>query len=405
MKRNLYSLAALLVFALLFWASSTPEKLSKTLNTYEDVVKKESEPVTVSYKLPIIKPTGKTTQEQIKGSTSIAISIIPFEASRNTKSSKSIFYADPSKPGYDIFEVTNTPEYIVTPEVIRFKMKVSNSNEDVPLELSKITFALFIDGTVWDFPEKYEKTWEKGLVSSVSPKEFIIDGPQLAGLYSAKDIMLNLSGVPTDYDKGGYVTKKEKFVWYFNSSVQEVSKEEKKSYTYETKLIESKRCDKCSGTGTDPQLYQCSTCKGKGTTVNIFDGKTYKCSTCSGTGVVHVSCPDCGGRGTLYFPKSHLPAVTKSVSWDGSYVKIKTLPANASIKLIVPETGQYKVNTGYNGSYPWYCTYGKSCPIIVEYNGKEIKVLPFTSNGKASKTITVDFTKGNPVVTGGTKVE
>lgn len=405
MKRNLYSLATLLMFAFLFWASSTPEKLSKTLDTYEDVVKKESEPVTVSYKLPIIKPTGKTTQEQIKGSTSIAISIIPFEASRNIKSSKSVFYADPSKPGYDIFEVSNTPEYIVTPEVIRFKMKVSNSNEDVPLELSKITFALFIDGTVWDFPEKYEKTWEKGLVSSVSPKEFIIDGPQLAGLYSAKDIMLNLSGVPTDYDKGGYVTKKEKFVWYFNSSVQEVTKEEKISYTYETKLIESKRCDKCSGTGTDPQAYRCSNCKGTGTYVSLINGKTYECPDCSGKGIVHHSCNDCGGRGTLSFPKSKRPAVTNSVVWNGLFVTIKTKPANTTIKIIDPETGQYKDEFSKYGYYYWYCTSGRSCPIIVEYDGKAIKILPYTSSGKESKTINVDFTKGTPVVTGGTKVD
>ena len=404
MKKNLYSLAALLLFAFLFWASSSPERLSKTLNTYEEVVKKESKPVTVSYKLPIIKPTGKTTQEQIKGSTSIAISIIPFEASRNMKSSKSIFSADPSKPGYDIFEVSNTPEYIVTPEVIRFKMKVSNSNEDVPLELSKITFALFIDGTVWDFPEKYEKTWEKGLVSSVSPKEFIIDGPQLAGLYSAKDIMLNLSGVPTDYDKGGYVTKKEKFVWYFNSSIQEVSKEEKITYNYETKLIESKRCDKCSGTGTDPTAYKCSTCAGNGK-VKGYDGKIYTCSKCDGTGIVHYSCPDCGGKGTLYFPKSQLPQITKSVLWRGLYLNVKTIPAGATIKTMSPESGQY-VDANYTTpcKVGWYCTSSKSCPLIITLNGTEVKVMPYTDKGKQTTDILVDFTKGSPIVKKGTKV-
>ena len=85
-------------------------------------------------------------------------------------------------------------------------MKVSNANVDMPLRLSDFTFALFIDGTSWDLPEKYEKTWEKGMVSSVSPKEYIIDGPQLSGLSSAKVVLLTLSGVPTAFNDEGQGT-------------------------------------------------------------------------------------------------------------------------------------------------------------------------------------------------------
>ena len=123
---------------------------------------------------------------------------------------------------------------------------------------------------------------------------------------------------------------------------------------------------------------------------------------------MHVSCPDCGGRGTLYFPKSHLPAVTKSVDWSGHYVKIKTIPSSVSVKIIDPETGEYRDSKwayAFTDTYHWYCTSGKSCPIIFEFNGKEVKVLPYDSKGKDSKGITVNFTSGNPVVTGGTKVD
>jgi hypothetical protein len=272
------------------------------------------------------------------------------------------------------------------------------------LKVRETALLLQIDGVTVHIPEASLTDWYAGMIIKNGEFNYKIKVPEFNSLLNAKLVYLFINDVPTIMDEGGNIKKRENFEWYFECKKQTVQKQAQKTYTYETKLIESKQCDKCRGTGTDPTAYKCSTCAGNGK-VKGYDGKIYTCSKCDGTGIVHYSCPDCGGKGTLYFPKSQLPAITKSVDWDGSYVKIKTLPANASIKLIVPETGQYKVNTGYNGSYPWYCTYGKSCPIIVEYNGKEIKVLPFTSNGKASKTITVDFTKGNPVVTGGTKVD
>jgi len=402
-KKNFYSVMTLVVFALLFWASTSVKKVSTTEKTYSDT-KKEDENITVSYKLPVIKPTGKTTQTQIKGSTTISISIVPFEASRSVKQNRTVGYADPTKPGYDIYEVTNIPYYAVSPEAIRFKMRISNSNEDVPLELSKITFALFIDGTVWDFPEKYEKTWEKGLVSSVSPKEYIIDGPQLAGLYSAKEIMLNLSGVPTDYDKGGYVTQKEKFVWYFQSQMEDVQKDEKKTYTYETTLIEKKACAKCSGTGTDPQRYKCSTCDGKGAYVNVYDKKTYKCSKCDGSGIVYIKCGNCGGGGVLSYPKSEEAPLKSSVTWTGWSVNVKTNPPGAKVSMVDTKTGEYKSVGMSNLQSYWYSSNAKSYPIIIEYQGKSVKVLPYNPTGKEMSEIVVDFLSGAPIVKKGTKV-
>jgi len=403
-KKNFYSAATLMVFAFLFWASAPVQKISTVEKTYHET-KKQDESITVSYKLPIIKPTGKTTQEQTKGSTTFNISVIPFEASRKIKQNSTVAYADANKPGFDIFEVENVPYYSVSPEKIRFKLRVSNSNEDIPLELSKITFAIFMDGTYWDFPEQYERTWEKGLVSSVSPKEYIIDGPPLNQLYSSKEIMINLSGVPTGYDKGGYVTTKEKFVWYFQCDMNDIKKDEMKTYTYETSLVETRKCAKCSGTGTDPQPYKCSTCKGNGRYVSLFDGKTYKCSKCDGSGVVYYKCENCSGKGITYHPKSQEAPIKSSVTWNGWQVDVKSIPSGATIKGMNTTTGQYG---SYRCTTPckidWYCTSGKSCPIIVEYNGQSVKVMPYKQNGKESGAIAVDFTSGTPVVTKGKKV-
>ena len=64
--KNLFSLMTLVFFVFLFWASSTPEKISKTFNTYEDVKPKTDEPVTLTYDMPIIQPSSETKQTQIK---------------------------------------------------------------------------------------------------------------------------------------------------------------------------------------------------------------------------------------------------------------------------------------------------------------------------------------------------
>jgi RecJ-like exonuclease len=217
---------------------------------------------------------------------------------------------------------------------------------------------------------------------------------------------LFINDVPTIMDEGGNIKKRENFEWYFECKTQTVRKEDKKTYTYETKLIETKRCDKCSGTGTDPQIYKCSSCNGTGQTKNMFDGKMYTCYTCKGNGTVRYKCPDCGGAGTFSFPKSQPPRVKESVTWSGYPVDIKTIPSGASVKIIGINSGEYFAAGTTPSIVNWYSTSGKTCPIILELDGKVVKVQPtFNAKGKKNSFVTVDFTKGTPLVTGGTKVE
>ncbi len=397
-KKVFSSISCLLLFAFFFWASTSIKKISKEENTYRDT-KKVDKSIPLSYQLPIIKPTGKTLQEQKKGSTTISVSVIPFEASRHVKQNRTVTFADITKPGYDVFEVEKIPYYAVSPEKIRFKLRVSNSNEDVPLSLNKITFSLFMDGTYWDLPEQYERTWEKGLVSSVGPKEYIIDGPPLNQLYASKEIMLNLSGVPTEYDKGGYVTKLEKFVWYFQCEMNEVQNEDKIAYSYETSLVETRKCAKCSGTGVDPANYKCSSCNGNGSSKSIIDGKYYKCSNCSGTGIVHIKCDNCYAKGVTYHPKSQQPPINSSETWNGWEVTVQTIPSGASIKIVDTKTGEYRTaKCSSPCSVDWYCTGSRKCPIIIEYNGQSVKVIPNKPNGAESGKVKVDFRGASPKI-------
>lgn len=401
-KRNIYSALTLIVFALLYLGSaSNVVKTSTTEKTYYET-KKPNENIIVSYELPVIKPMTKTPQTQTKGSVTISIEIVPFTAVYNVKQNKTVTYADATKPGYDNYEVVSIPEYKITPEAIQFIMKIRNSNADVPLHLSQVAFGLFIDGTQWDFPTEFSDTWQKGLVSYVAAKEYKIVGPQLAGLYSAQTIFFSLSGVPTSYDGAGNVTKKEKFEWYFDCKTETVKKEVQKTYTYETTPIYKEKCQKCSGTGTDPQPYKCSSCGGKG--IVVVNKKNYKCSSCGGSGVVHYKCGNCSGIGVIAYPKSTEAPVKSSITWTGWKVEVITNPPGAKVSMVDTKTGEYKSVGMSNVEANWFSSDAKSYPIIIEYQGQMLKVLPYDDNGKEISKIVVDFLSGTPTVTEGKKV-
>jgi len=273
---------------------------------------------------------------------------------------------------------------------------------------TRITFSIFVDGTYWDFPNNFERTWEKGLVSSVSAKEYIIEGPQLAGLYAAKEIMINLSGVPTEYDSKGYVSKKEKFVWYFRAGSSEVTKQDQINYTYETSMVETKKCIVCNGIGEYQETYKCNSCSGTGKLVGVaLSGKkeVIQCPTCKGTGHAFVFCHTCSGKGISYFPKSQQAPIKNLLTWSGWEVEVNTTPSGASVRRINTKTGSYEM---LGSTTPckiiWLCSLDKSCPIVVEYNGHAVKLLPLDMDSKGISKVEVDFSGTAPIVTKGKKV-
>jgi len=405
MKKNILSLIALSIFAFMFWASSTPEKLTKTISSYEEVTKKETETVTLSYEIPVITPSAETKQTQTKGGVTITCEVIPYELTIKDEISQNPFFADPNMRGYDIFEVSHTPKPMVSPDDFELNIKIKNNQERI-LKVRETALLLQIDGITVHIPEASLVDWYAGMIIKNGEFNYKIKVPEYKNLLNAKLVYLFINDVPTIMDEGGNIKKRENFEWFFECKKKTERREGKKTYTYEPRLIESKQCNKCEGTGTDPQAYKCSSCNGNGVTKNIFDGKMYKCSTCDGTKIVHYKCPDCSGEGTLRFPKSHLPGIASSVTWTGNPVLVKTIPAGAAVQVIDTQTGKYR--SCYKSSpvaVDWYCTYGMSCPILVDFQGKTVKVLPYSSDGKEVREIIIDFTKGTPAVTKGTKVE
>ena len=401
-KSLIYSALILFVFSILLIACMGVRQISTTETTYADT-HKQTENVSVSYKLPVIKPTGKTTQSQSKGGVVITAEIVPFSANLGFNQNKQISYADPNQPGYDVYEISNTPYYTVTPNNIQFKIRIRN-NEQVPLKLSEVGFALIIDGVQWSFPQGYLDDWNKGLILTGFDKEYTIRGPDLSGLYSAQVVYLFLNGVPTSYDEAGNIKKKDNFEWYFECKTESLEKQEQKTYTYETSPVYKEKCAKCSGTGVDPTVYKCPSCNGKGSFVSAYDGKTYTCSKCQGKGVVQYKCPNCSGTGVIKLPKSIPAPVTSSITWSGEVVQVTTIPLGARISMVNTKTKEYESVGMSPATANWYSSDQKSYPIIIEYQGQTVKVLPYNNSSKLIPKIVVDFSGGTPVVSKGRKV-
>ena len=200
------------------------------------------------------------------------------------------------------------------------------------------------------------------------------------------------------------IKKRENFEWYFECKSEEVKKADKKTYSYETSPIYKEKCQKCSGTGTDPQPITCTSCSGKGTRVNQYDNKTYQCSTCKGTGKVYNKCGTCYGVGIVSYPKSVKPPVISSITWNGAVVEVVTNPPGAKISVVNTKTQEYQSVGMSNLKVDWYSSSEKSYPIIIEYQGQTSKVLPYNASGKLIPKVVINFIGGSPNVTAGQRV-
>lgn len=398
---------------LLLCVSCGPQ-LTVVKKTVYSKTQKTDKKVTLSYILPDIKTAANTKQSQTKGGITITTEIVPFSVDRRVDSKEEYTYSDNNKPHMDVIEVTNTPYYVVSPDKIQFKIRIRNE-EKVPLKLSEVGFAIIIDGLQWSFPEGYLDSWSKGIILSGFEKEYIVNGPQLNGLNNAKVVYIFINGVPTSYNEAGNVLKKSNFEWYFEcKESQNITKEDIKTYSYKFTPVHNEQCSKCKGTGQDPKPYQCNSCKGTGSFV-ANDGKRYECNTCKGTGKVYNSCDNCFGGGIVYYPKSDSPKIEKMVTLTSWNVNVVTNPIGAKVK-VADEDDKYYDVVDSNNNIVFYFVNAQSretgfkpksyCePIIIEYKGQEVKVIPCDKDWKKLNEVIVDFTGSTPIIVKGRGVE
>lgn len=399
MKTKLIAVLFLTVFS----ACIVP--LSNTELTYSKY-KKEDKDTTISYTLPVVSPTATTKQEQTQGDITITAEVEPFTTSRSVDQSRTVTFSE--KKNYDEYEVVTVPHYTVTPEIVRFNLRIRNHNENANLVLEKVAFSLLIDGTEFSFPDGYRaKYWqEKSMVMAGTEETFLIDGPAFNTLNNPKLIRLRLTGVPTAFDKAGATTNVHTFEWFFSCSTKEVTQPDKITYRYEEEPVYKEQCKACNGIGYYEKTETCRACNGTGIYTGS-DGKVYQCYSCKGnkTAVYKYNCSNCQGKGSIALPKSTRPPVASRETWSGWQVRVITRPAGASIHTMSQRTHEYVYAGMSNGVIDWLSPGSTQYPIEIELNGKRVKVLPYTKAGKQSPSIQIDFRQGEPIVKVGRKVE
>lgn len=385
-------------------------KISKTINTYEEL--EEAGIKTEKQKIPLlqVKPVRGTQTKQTKGTTTI--DLVPSLLTLGDKtilSNREIVFADPTKPGFDIYKVNETDHYELKPSnnsKYLFTISITN-NSNQPFRLTDVLVTKQKggdDGADWQADE-FSDEWNKKMIPTKTKRDYRVDGINFDNIKEGDIFYFKIDGMPTAFDKAGNVAERKTFEWWFQCVAdQALEKEIVRSLRYEPAPIESKQCSRCAGVGELSNWVTCKNCSGSG--ITTFLKVSSQCSKCKGTGKVHPVCPECKGKGVFYLPKSKPRPVKNSVVLNGWKVKIATKPSGANIQIIDPETGEYTVLEGTTPrTIQWLCKSGNRCPIIVESMGQKVKVLPIDEKGKESASIVIDFSKGSPIVKGGKIVE
>lgn len=402
MRKNLF-----LEFLILFlFSGCTPvvQRLSQTEIVYQEISIKSNEPLNVSYDLPVVEPIEQTKQSVVKGNVTITCQIKPFKAEKKEEMTKNITYADPYKPGYDVYEIKKTPYYEVYPDRIWFSVTVKNNGERI-LKLKDVAIVLLVDGVAYKIPEEVLQEWVTGMLVKGFEKTYNIAGPFLSGLSNEKIIYLSINDVPISYTDAGEIIRKENFEWYYKFSREKINKQENIIYSYEEQPILKEICTSCSGAGIIVNGRTCGYVHCKGGQYLAMNGKYYTCDICGGDGLMDAECNRCQKKGSIEYPKSKLPAEISRIDWNGWKVNVITNPPGATIYSVIPKIRQYRAIGTSNNIIEWYSSNSKSYPIEVELNGKKVKILPYNKKGLPIPKILIDYNTGTPTVKKGQVVQ
>ena len=402
--KNIYSILALFLFAFLFYASSTVQPLSKTELTYSEVgTRKTTETVGMTYTEPEITPDNDTKQTQTKGGVTISCDVVPFVLNKSETVTETPFFRDPFKQDYDVFQTAHKPVYAVTPDEVQLTITIKNNQSHV-LKMRECAIAMIVDNIQFSIPQESTAQWENTNVMSNFSTVYTFRGPKINTLRNAKSLEIFINDIPVSFDQAGNIEKRENFDWIFICRATPKTGDDHTTYTYEEVPVPTKQCDACSGRGYFEEVQVCSTCKGSGQVKSYLDGKIYTCGKCAGTGkvVAKIKCLSCAGTGILKFPKSPLPPVSSRVTWNGWRVSVNSTPSGAQVRVVNTKTGQYQSVGTTPISVEYFATSSNSCPIIIEYDSQEVKVLPTNATGNKQGSIRVDFKTGTPIVKTGT---
>lgn len=405
MLKNKYLTLILLIIA------CSPKVFEKTLilREYEETKKQafeEKKSYSVSFTDIVLAP--QTVQSQTKGSVTISCEIVP---NNLKKTSKTELLPQASKPNdkgkidYDNFEELKYNSYAQEYKNTRFNIRIRNSSDKM-LELKKVAWRFTVDGKEYSIAREAVNGWENGFIFNDDEKSYLFNGPEISSLSDVKIIKIELVNVPTEFAANGDVNTTNNFQWFFLLQKGEKKVEDIIYHTFITKPVYKENCNTCENKGVIIQNESCKSCSGKGTKYNLLTNVTYTCNNCKGVGKANYSytCSKCDGEGFNRYPKSEPAKLTQEKVYNYFTVAIKTKPGGLKVMVYNPQSGANKYDeSGFSpGNVNFIYTNEDIKPIKIKYNNKEYGFLPYDAHGSKTSIISVDFTKGVPVVLKGT---
>lgn len=409
MKKQLITVLALGASALLFWASNSTSRISKTYETRQEIERPTTSGAThpVRYEVPVIEPEAGTPQRQSKGGVEVWCEVAPPQISKTTRTERRPVYVSKSEydSHLDVFRVASYPEYQLDFVQAQFKITVFNKQDRV-LKLIDVPVVMLIDGDQFQISDENYVTWRNAMIVKGFNKEIFLPGPDLERVRTAKSIYVSVNDVPISYDKAGNVIEKQNFEWRFSARVEQRTENVPITYTYETRPVHQEDCSSCEG-GT--KEAKCDLCDGNGKYTNK-EGKLVSCFRCGGDGKVSQKCYSCSGRGFNYHPQSSVTPVLDRETWNGWKVRVWSKSGQHPIWVVDPATGSYRSvgKTGEIGGQSaesidyWHSGAGKTYSLMVMRDGRNLYMVnPVKQGNKPSPKVTIDFSVDPPEISGG----
>jgi hypothetical protein len=186
-------------------------------------------PVTLTAKLPIVKPFDETLSSQEKADVRITVVPVNYEAKLDShKTEKQVAtkvrrYLFPvngkTADEVGVFERETTPTLETTPDELRFQVKIANKMSRVFRGKGTVVqYTVDNQQTAVD-PSAYG-TLDGLIVPPRSEQVVYISGPKLKNLPETTKVGVFFYDVVTNTDAAGNIVEKQNFEWYFNLTTE-----------------------------------------------------------------------------------------------------------------------------------------------------------------------------------------
>ncbi|MFK7826458.1 MAG: hypothetical protein AB8G05_20090 [Oligoflexales bacterium] len=188
----------------------------------------KDEPITVSYKLPVLKMVSSGDDFVKANDIRIHVEPLSYEPKRYIK--KSYQENDYAKYGLNMltsgkkeYKVIATPAYTPKPDTLGFRLKITNQMPHI-LRLDGAVVAFRSDHSAIATDSEKFSAFKKAIILPGEEKSIDLHGPELEKIRDGDNITLALYDVISQTNSAGSPTKKSSFKWTYQIKFSEYQK-------------------------------------------------------------------------------------------------------------------------------------------------------------------------------------